>query len=133
MLPLPNSKTDKNAGQNCSIYYFTITEKRRDFLNREQAELGRFGRCPAARRKLGKAGWRAYVKQAGARSVFLGHLLMSAVGSGFLAVLPVVSNSQPVIGNSFSDGRRLDKLQERPFRQRCVRSWRIAIRHLPRG
>ena len=74
-----------------------------------------------------------YVKQAGARSVFLGHLLMSAVGSGFLAVLPVVSNSQPVIGNSFSDGRRLDKLQERPFRQRCVRSWRIAIRHLPRG
>ena len=110
-------------------------EKRRVFLNREQAELGRFGKasCRVQNVGQGRAGWRAYVKQAGARSVFLGHLLMSAVGSGFFAVLPVVSNSQPVIGNSFSDGRRLDKLQERPFRQRCVRSWRIAIRHLPRG
>ena len=26
MLPLPNSKTNKNTGQNCSTYSFTITK-----------------------------------------------------------------------------------------------------------
>ena len=26
MLPLPNSKTNKNVGQNCSTYSFTITK-----------------------------------------------------------------------------------------------------------
>ena len=27
MLPLPNSKTNKNTGQNCSTYSFTITKR----------------------------------------------------------------------------------------------------------
>ena len=27
MLPLPNSKTNKNTGQNCSTYSFTITKQ----------------------------------------------------------------------------------------------------------
>ena len=108
-------------------------EKRRVFLTENRLSLGGLEGVLPRVESWAKQDGVPYVKQAGARSVFLGHLLMSAVGSGFWAVLPVVSNSQPAIGNSFSDGRRLDKLQERPFRQRCVRSWHIAIRHLPRG
>ena len=32
MLPLPNSKTNKNTGQNCSTYSFTITKNKKQTL-----------------------------------------------------------------------------------------------------
>ena len=39
MLPLPNSKTNKNTGQNCSTYSFTITKrilKRQDIIGTQR-------------------------------------------------------------------------------------------------